>query len=69
MTKENVKKDKELTVTKGMLGLMSGLALCVPMMIGECIPMLGWQKAMIILFGVIPAVFGFIKSIELKKEK
>lgn len=58
LEKQKEENDRRLLMLEWVIGILSCIVLFIPILIGALLPMEEWQRIVIILSGVIPAIVG-----------
>ena len=58
MIRQKEQSDKRLLTAEWVIGILSVLVLFIPIVISECLPMEDWQRIVLALSGVLPALAG-----------
>ena len=67
LEKQKEENDKRLLMLEWVIGILSCLVFAAALLIGELVPMEDWQRVVIILLGVIPAIFGLCIAIRIEQ--
>lgn len=67
MVKQKEESDKRLLTLEVVLGVLSCIVLFVPILIASYLPMEEWQRIVLIISGVVPAIIGVAFSIKIEQ--
>ena len=65
--KEKERADKHLLKLEWVVGLLSIIVLIVPIFLGAFLPLLDWQRVVLVFSGFIPSIIGFFFALKIEQ--
>ncbi len=67
LIKQKEQNDKRMLSIEWAIGILSCIVLFVPIFIGALLPMEDWQRIVLIISGIIPAIVGFCFAVRIEQ--